>query len=250
MQFLFVDESGTPPTPEQSPRQPYFVLGGIVIPEDIWKKLADDLTQIKAHFNITGEIKWRYFSPTTKGKPHSMSHLTGEQKEAVRTALYAAIRKYRSVRIISVVVVTEKAYQSTPYVKTPDDMYWYAYKQLTERFQYYLQDIGRMVGETMNGIVVCDHRGPRDDMRLQELHYQMLFSQDWKTAKYANLVEGLFMAPSHFSVGIQFADMVAGAIYRTYSAKDLRYWNQIQNSFRVSPKGAIEGYGLVLWPKK
>jgi chromosome condensin MukBEF complex kleisin-like MukF subunit len=49
------------------------------------------------------------------------------------------------------------------YVKSADDLYWYSYKMLTERFQYYLQDLERVVGQKLNGMVVCDHRGPKDD---------------------------------------------------------------------------------------
>ena len=35
-------------------------------------------------------------------------------------------------------------------------------------------------------------------------------------SQFNNLIEGLFIAPSHLSVGIQFADLVAGAIFRKY----------------------------------
>ena len=60
MHILFVDEFGTPPEADKAASQPFFVLGGIVIPEDIWAKLAADLARLKAHYGIEGEIKWRY----------------------------------------------------------------------------------------------------------------------------------------------------------------------------------------------
>lgn len=63
MQLLFVDESGTPPPPEKHGDTPFFVLGGLVVPEDFWSKLAADLDRMKQHFRIEGEIKWRYFAP-------------------------------------------------------------------------------------------------------------------------------------------------------------------------------------------
>ena len=47
MQILFVDESGTPPPPEKMATTPLFVLGGIVVPEDFWSKLAADLKRLK-----------------------------------------------------------------------------------------------------------------------------------------------------------------------------------------------------------
>lgn len=176
MHILFVDESGSPPEREKAAQQPFFVLGGIVIPEDIWAKMAGDLARLKAQFKIDGEIKWRYFAPDRGGKAHALSHLSGAEREALRTQLYQVIGRYKSVRLICVVTNTELAYQQA-YITSGDDLYWYSYKQLTERFQYYLQDLERTVGQKLNGIVVCDHRGPKDDERLRELHHKLLSQQ-------------------------------------------------------------------------
>lgn len=248
MHILFVDESGTPPEADKAALQPFFVLGGIVIPEDIWAKMAGDLSRLKTHYGIDGEIKWRYFAPDRGGKPNALSHLTAEQKESLRTQLYETIKRYKSVRLICVVTQTEQAY-SKGYVKTGDDLYWYSYKQLTERFQYYMQDLERVVGQKLNGIVVCDHRGPKDDERLRELHHKLMSEKKGVVSSYGNMIEGLFIAPSHLSVGIQFADMVAGAVFRAYKTDDKRFANQIRESFRASSEGRIEGYGLVKFPK-
>lgn len=249
MQILFVDESGTPPPVDRASNTPFFVLGGIAIPEDVWPKLSADLTALKTKFNVQCEIKWRYFAPDRAGaKRTGLSHLAAEQKEALRTALYQLIGKYKSIKLICVAVDVEKAY-GLDYISCADDLYWYAYKQLTERFQYYLQDLERVVGSRIYGIVVCDHRGPKDDERLRELHHKLLTKQKASTSNYANLIEGLFIAPSHLSVGIQFADMVAGAVFRVLKAKDRRFYDQIEGSFRTSPAGKIAGYGVVRFPK-
>lgn len=249
MQILFVDESGTPPPQDRADHTPFFVLGGVAIPEDVWPKIAKDLAQLKVQAGIDDEIKWRYFAPQRPGaKPHGMSHLGAEQKEAVRTKLYGLLAKYKSIRVICVVVNVQEAYR-LHYINSPDDLYWYAYKQLTERFQYYLQDLERTVGQKIYGIIVCDHRGPRDDERLRELHHMLLTRRKDFTSNYGNLIEGLFIAPSHLSVGIQFADMVAGAVFRAKKAKDPRFFEQIRGSFRTSDAGHLEGYGIVKFPK-
>lgn len=248
MHILFVDESGSPPEENKAASQPFFVLGGIVIPEDIWAKMANDLARLKTQYKINGEIKWRYFAPDKGGSPHALSHLSAADKESLRTELYQVIGKYKSVRLISIVTNTALAYQQN-YIKTGDDIYWYSYKQLTERFQYYLQDLERTVGQKLNGIVVCDHRAPKDDTRLRELHHKLLNSEKGTISSYGNMIEGLFIAPSHLSIGIQFADMVAGAVFRAYKTEDKRFAEQIKASFRTSPAGKIEGYGLVKFPK-
>jgi hypothetical protein len=250
MQILFVDESGTPPPPDKKDGATLFVLGGVVIPEDFWSRLAVDLRRLKEQFKVTGEIKWRYFAPDKPGgKPHSLSHLSAPEKEALRSKLYEAVAAYKSVRLICVATNVPLAY-GLPYIRNADDLYWYSYKQLTERFQYYLQDLERTVGQRVNGIIVCDHRGPKDDSRLRELHEQLLQGKKANFSHYENLIEGLFIAPSHLSVGVQFADMIAGAVFRAFKADDPRYFRQIEASFRRSPAGKLEGYGLVKFPNR
>ncbi len=165
MQILFIDESGTPPPVSSPDNSPYFVLGGVVIPEDFWHRIRDDLQHIKNKFDVEGEIKWRFFAPHSKANP--LSHLEASQKEDFRSALFSILTKYKSVKLLSVICDAAHAY-SKDYVNSPDDLYWYSYKVMTERFQYYLQDISKLSGQTINGIVVCDHRAHDQDRRLKQ----------------------------------------------------------------------------------
>jgi hypothetical protein len=250
MQILFIDESGTPPPQTKIEHSPYFVLGGVVIPENFWHYVKQDLAVAKRRFGVFDEVKWRYFAPPPpNAKPHSLSHLSPEKKEALRSELFGIIRKYKSIKIISVVTDIAHAY-AVPYLNTPDDIFWYTYKQITERFQYYLQDISRISGEKTNGIIVCDHRAPNDDRRLQELHGKLLRGTKESHSSYSHLIEGVFIAPSHLSVGIQFADMVAGATLRKFKDNDDRFYSQIEASFRRSTTGEVGGYGLVQFPPR
>jgi hypothetical protein len=120
---------------------------------------------------------------------------------------------------------------------------------MTERFQYYLQDVSRVSGQKINGIIVCDHRAPKDDRRLQELHAKLLLGNHNASSSYKNLIEGVFISPSHLSIGIQFADMLAGAVLRKFSKNDSRFFDQIKDTFRKSEEGEIEGYGIIKFPK-
>ena len=111
MHILFVDESGSAPEPDKAAQQPFFVLGGIVIPEDIWAKMAADLARLKVQYGIDGEIKWRNFAPDKGGKPHALSRLSAEKKGRLRGELYEIIRRYKSVRLICVVANTAQAFE-------------------------------------------------------------------------------------------------------------------------------------------
>lgn len=59
-------------------------------------------------------------------------------------------------------------------------------------------------------------------------------------SSYKNLIEGVFIAPSHFSVGIQFADLIAGAVYRKFERQDNKFFDMIYPLFRRNKDGKIE----------
>jgi hypothetical protein len=246
--ILFIDESGVPPPPgKQGPS--HFVLGGLVIPEEVWPKLAADLLRLKNRYDIVGEIKWRYFVPSNKDKNNSLAHLTAQQREELRASLFEAMVRYKSLRAISVVANVKAAYAHDASLKTERDLYHRAYKVITERFQYFLQDLERLSGQRVNGLIVCDHRQPQYDKPLQDFHQRLLTARQTTYSSYNNLIEGLFIAPSHHSIGIQFADLVAGAMFRKFANDDPRFFDRLQPIIRKSPQGKTEGYGIVRVPK-
>jgi len=242
MHLLFIDESGSlAPIGKHSPDDK-FVLGGIIISESTWFKVNDDLTSLKKKYNVPGEIKWRYFY-ADKNKKTSLSHLSQLVKDNFRTDIFSIIARYKSIKIISVIADVTECYKRS-HINSDDDLYWYAYKRIIERFQYYLQDLSKEAGGKMNGIAICDHRERRQDKRLQNMHYRMMHGQDVHTSNFPNILEGVFIVPSHFSTGIQLADMVAGSIYRWFAKNDDRFYKLIIKRIRTSPRGKIEGYGI------
>jgi hypothetical protein len=246
MHILFIDESGNPPPPGKSGPS-NFVLGGVIIPEEVWPKLAADLKRLKKEYNVRGEIKWRYFIAGNRKPENSLIHLEPAKRDELRLQLFNALARYRSVKIISVVADIERAY-GDPTIRDDSALYQRAYKVLTERFQYFLQDLERESGQRINGIIICDHRNNHQDDRLRALHQKLVNSEGIFTSTYANLIEGLFVAPSHYSVGIQFADLVAGAVYRKYESNDERFYELIKPLIRASSTGRIEGFGIVRIP--
>ena len=111
-----------------------------------------------------------------------------------------------------------------------------------------MQDISRTVGADQLGLMVADHRSKAQDEKLRERHHELIDHNAPMFSNYANYVETLFLTPSHNSVGIQFADMVAGAIGRRFNAEDALYFDQLEPSFRKSPQGRVDGFGIVRFP--
>jgi hypothetical protein len=248
MHLLFVDESGTPPKPGRTDQDRYFVIGGVIVPEGSWHRTKDKLLGLKARWKLRGELKWRYFAPGNEDARNPMRGLPSEQRNSIRSELFKVISGDGTLVCLACVADAQAAY-SYAGVNNQDDLYNGTYKPITERFQYYLQDLSKRVGRKELGIVVADHRGAQDDKRLRQHHERLLHSSSEFTSKYKNLVEGLFVQPSNLSVGIQLADLVAGAVWRHAQKGDSQWFDLIRDSFRRSNAGLVDGYGLVRFPK-
>lgn len=255
MHLLFVDESGTPPKPTAKNPRPYFVIAGLVMHEDQWHPVCSELKTLcsRPEYAVQGEIKWRYFGANNTDPDNSVGHLDARQRDAFREDLYNLILRRKSIKVLACVTSVSAAY-STPYVSGPEDIYRFSYKVLSERFQYHLQDLSRTVGSKQHGIVIADHRGKKQDEELRKEHIKFVDDENHFSSTYQNFIEGLMLTPSHMSPGIQLADMVAGAVgrafnTRSYTNPDTRFVDQLEPSFRKSPEGKIEGWGLIKFPK-
>lgn len=247
MHLLFVDESGTPPKPN-NPELGYFVIAGLVIPEDRWTGINNKLSGLKRATGYHGEVKWRYFAPKNNDADNPMLGWAQEQKNQFRDQVFSIITETKSCKIIACASESTTAY-SLGNVNSQDDLYFRTYKPITERFQYLLQDITRTSGRDTYGLIVADHRGKGDDDSMRHRHERLIRESGQFSSEYKNFIEGLFFAPSHLSVGIQLVDMVAGAIWRAQSQNDRTWFDRLRHSFRSSPTGKIDGYGIARFPK-
>jgi hypothetical protein len=247
MKILFLDESGTPPRPDQQ-TQRYFVIAGAIVPEASWTKLRDALLGMKIRRKIRGELKWRYFAPGNNEAQNPMRALDQGIRDLIRTELYQMIASDRSIILIAGVCSIPAAYAMAS-INDQQGIYNLTYKVITERFQYFLQDLKRETGVEEYGLIIADHRGREDDKRLRAHHQMLVHSTAAFTSKYPNILESLLLQPSNLSIGIQFADIVAGAVWRKFERNDDRWFNLIEASFRKSATGQIDGYGIVKVPK-
>ena len=132
MHMLFVDESGTPPSPNQN-RSQYFVIAGIIIPEQVWHRIRDALLGLKVRRKIRGEFKWRYFSPDNDDSKNPMRKLTANERNDIRTELRRIICSEKSVKSLACVASIQAVYGLSS-VSNRDDLYAGTYKPVSERF--------------------------------------------------------------------------------------------------------------------
>lgn len=245
--MLFLDESGTPPSADAKNPNRYFVIAGVVIPEESWQGLRDALLGMKLRLKLRGEIKWRYFAPGNTDDSNPMRLMDSVQRDSVRAELFRILRHTPGLTVLACVASVEAAYELGA-INNGDDLYEGTYKPVSERFQYHLQDCDKSAGGKHLGIIICDHRGVQDDARLKRHHEKLLYANSPVVSAYPNLVESLFLQSSNLSVGIQLADLVAGAVWRRFEKGDSRWFDQLRPTFRHR-NGVIDGYGLVKFPK-
>lgn len=248
MHILFIDESGTPPKPgADNPK--YFVVGGIIIPEGVWHRVRDAMFGLKLRRKIRGEIKWRYFSPHNDDPQNPMRELDQPTRDSIRRDIIKIITSETAIKTLACISSAAAAYEMAS-IATQEDIYHGTYKPVTERFQYHLQDLSRAVGTRQLGIIVADHRGSQDDKRLRDHHLKLLYASATHITKYENLVEGLFLTPSNQSIGIQFADILAGSVWRKFERGDSTWYDLLEPSLRRNAAGSVDGHGIVKFPKK
>jgi uncharacterized protein DUF3800 len=231
MHILFLDDAGTI-SPSNKIESNHFVLAGPVIPEDQWSNLEKNFYTICDQFNVCGEIKWRFFGQKRcrEDDQNTLFHLDFQQRDELRKTLFNALIANESIKIISVVVNLPLAYTSEN-IKKPEDVHAFAYRSIVELYQLHLQQLSQITGSTVYGIIVSDHRNPTQDTAQRNLHREILKSKNNARLTYPNLIEGLFFSPSHHSMGIQFADLISGAVFRNFEHRDDRWHKLIQPNF-------------------
>jgi hypothetical protein len=168
MYLLFIDESGTPPKAGRA-EVAYFVIAGLVIPEDRWIGMRDKMDGLKRSSHYHGEIKWRFFAPSNTDNENPMLEWDRDRRNLFRDRLFGIISETKSCRIIACISEAPTAYDLGN-VNTQDDLYLRTYKPVIERFQYLLQDIATASGRDSLGMIIADHRGRGDDDRLRHQH--------------------------------------------------------------------------------
>jgi Protein of unknown function (DUF3800) len=226
MHILFLDESGTP-----SDRT--FAVGGVAVPADEWSKLRAAWTYAlaKHRWPIDREAKWH--GVRTGGVPPALADdLFGALADAPITCFVVVLRPLAGRK------------QRDDLFATDEDTYATALTFLAERFQRFLAD------RDSHGIMVIDSRRPEVDDRMRRF-FERLQREGTPYQQLDRIVDALFLGPSHYSIGLQAADLVvASALAAQGEQGDAKRWHkQLLRRFATHPAtGAIEGVGLKVYP--
>ena len=229
MHLLFLDESG------QLSERKFFALGGVALGDGDWHRLRDLWQEtLTAHgWPVDREVKW-----------HGIR--TGEVPPALADAVVGALarsplRCYVTLLDIELGLRTRRSSS-----RTDEDTYATGLMFLAERFQLLLEAADDV------GMIVVDSRFREDDARLRRF-FADLTKDGSPYSRLDRIVEGLFLGPSHYSIGLQCADLVCAitaAAERGTARRAAISGRSCPGSQRIPRPARLDGVGIKRFPEQ
>jgi len=227
--LLFLDESG------QLQERKLFALGGLALRDSDWHELRDLWQQ------TLSEHGW---PPDREVKWHGIRR--GEVPPALADAVVSALARAPVTCYVTLLDV-ELGHEVAPeFFSSDEDTYATGLMFLAERFQLLLER------EDDVGMIVVDSRFREEDSRLRRF-FADLTKDGTPYSRLERIVEGLFLGPSHHSIGLQCADLVVAitAAAERGQGQARGYLRTLLPRFAHHPAtGELEGVGLKRFPER
>jgi hypothetical protein len=227
--LLFLDESG------QLSERRFFALGGVALRDVDWHSLRDAWQETLASHGwpIDREVKW-----------HGIR--TGEVPPALADAVVEALAHAPLACYVALLDI-ELGLEAAPgFFASEEETYATGIMFLAERFQHLL------AAEHDVGLIVIDSRFREEDTRLRRF-FSDLTKDGTPYSRLDRIVEGLFLGPSHYSIGLQCADLVCSitAAAERGNGQARGYLRGLLPRSAVHPAtGEVEGVGLKRFPER
>ena len=230
MHLLFLDESG------QIDQGGLFALGGIAVRDTDWPRARGVWQEtLAAHgWPLDREIKW-----------HGIR--TGEVPPALADAVFAMLAAAPVHCLRDAARPSSSGRERSPSSsRTPEDIYATGLMFLAERFHHLLD------AEDDLGMIVVDSRFREDDARLRRF-FADLTKDGTPYMQLPRIVEGLFLGPSHYSIGLQCADLVVAMTANAERGHrpGARLPEEAAAALRRHPAtGELDGVGIKRFPEQ
>jgi hypothetical protein len=228
MHLLFLDESG------QLEKRKFFALGGVALHDADWPLLRNHWHAALARHRwpLEREVKW-----------HGIR--TGEVPPALSDDLVKTIARAPLTAYVTLLDIQLGERDAPAFFRSDEDTYATGLMFLAERFQLRLQ------ADNDLGLIVVDSRFREDDARLRRF-FADLTKDGTPYSRLDRIVEGLFLGPSHYSIGLQAADLIVAitAAAERGNGQALGYLRTLMPRFATHPAtGTFEGVGIKRFPE-
>ena len=229
MHLLFLDESG------QLSERKFFALGGVALRGGDWHALRDLWQETLAAYRwpVDREVKW-----------HGIR--TGEVPPALADAIVEVVAHAPLTCYVTLLDIELGLETAPEFFKSEEETYATGLMFLAERFQHLLAAVDDV------GLIVVDSRFREEDSRLRRF-FSDLTKDGTPYSRLERIVEGLFLGPSHYSIGLQCADLVCSitAAAERGNGQARGYLRKLLPRFAVHPAtGGVEGVGLKRFPER
>lgn len=229
MHLLFLDESG------QLSARRFFALGGVVVRDRDWLHLRDLWhATLAAHgWPADREVKW-----------HGIR--TGEVPPALADSVVDALAGAPLHCYVTLLDIELGTNAAPEFFATDEDTYATGLMFLAERFQLLLRAADDV------GLIVVDSRFRENDARLRRF-FADLTKDGTPYSRLERIVEGLFLGPSHYSIGLQCADLICAitAAAERGNGQARGYLKTLLPRFATHPAtGALDGVGIKRFPEQ
>jgi hypothetical protein len=226
--LLFVDESGRLDSG-------LFALGGIAVRDTDWSVLRNTWQQTlaDAKWPLDREVKW-----------HGIRN--GEVPPALADTLFETLATAPFTAYVTLLDLELGPRLEPEFFQTSADIYATAMMFLAERFHHLLQ------AQDDVGMIVVDSRWRDEDQRLRRF-FADLTRDGTPYMQLPRIIEGLFLGPSHYSIGLQCADLVVAmtANAERGPGQGRGYLRKLLPRFATHPvTGELEGVGLKRFPEQ
>lgn len=216
MYILYLDDAGS----VGNPNEKHFILGGLCIFERQIHWLANELEKVAASSSHPQpETLELHGNQIFAGRKFWRSVQKPERSRIIRHGL-AAARALKGDWCLFGVVVDKIE-------RSPEDPIEYAFEQLCNRFDRFLQRKHRQ-NNSQRGIIVLD-KSTRET-RLQSMATEFR-STGHRWGKTRNLADVPFFVDSAATRAVQYADLVAYALWRNFEKGDTQFFDVISDSF-------------------
>lgn len=257
--FVFSDECGNYSETRSSKfknKHPFYVRSTVMVESEEYRQFEKEVAGLKdsMRFPPNGEIKWAHIGDVRNGRPPMF--LEGRTEEELKNYIRALLESAADMSSLRYIfTVTDN--NTEVHIRYENIVAWHIQNAL-QRVQ---MDLKR---HEDYGIIIIDDLDDKNK-KINERCYQMMCAGDF--VSYNNLKKSILVDYSHQCIGLQLADIVAGAftnalirqtrgagfpfageLYSEIITKNIRCAGTAGAMYVYSPYASI-GYGLSAIPR-